>query len=187
MPVILSRLRPKSARKTWARRFLHETRSITAVEFALLGPVLFTFTFAILLTGVVQFWQLTLDDAVRNAARAVAIGAGSAGSGDHSGSDFVSTVCAEFGAGAPNCTGKLQYAVQGAPNFTGSGGITPATINAAGQLSQTALFSGITVAEPFLVQAVYPVPISIPLLPIGMITLNGTRSLISAGAMVAEP
>ena len=124
---------------------------------------------------------------MRNAARAVAIGAGSAGSGDHSGSDFVSTVCAEFGAGAPNCTGKLQYAVQGAPNFTGSGGITPATINAAGQLSQTALFSGITVAEPFLVQAVYPVPISIPLLPIGMITLNGTRSLISAGAMVAEP
>lgn len=164
-----------------------ETRSVTAVEFALIGPVLFAFVFAILLTGVVQFWQLTLDDAVRNAAREVAIGVGSASSGIHGGSDFIAAVCGEFGQAAPSCSTNLQYAVQGAPNFTGSGGIIPVTISAAGQMSQTGIFSGVTVSEPFLVQAVYPVPVSIPLLPLGLVTLNGTPSIVSAAALVAEP
>ncbi len=169
------------------RKFLRETRSVTAVEFGLIGPVLFFFVFAILITGVVQFWQLTLDDSVRNAAREIAIGAGSPTSGIHGSSDFVNAVCGEFGQATPNCKSKLQYAVQGAAYFTGSGGITPATINATGQLSLTATFSGVTVAEPFLVQAAFPIPISIPLLPLGMVTLNGTNSIISATAMVAEP
>jgi len=168
-------------------RFVRETRSVTAVEFAIIGPVLFLFVFAILLTGVVQFWQLTLDDAVRNAAREVAIGASSSTSGAHSGSDFVAAVCGEFGLAAPGCSSNLQYAVQGAPNFTGSSGITPATISAAGQLSPAASFSGITVSEPFLVQVVYPIPISIPLVPLGLVTLNGTPSIISATAMAGEP
>jgi len=169
------------------RKLLRETRSVTAVEFGLIGPVLFLFVFAIMLTGVVQFWQLTLDDSVRNAAREIAIGAGSSSTGIHSNSDFVNAVCGEFGQATPKCSSKLQYAVQGAANFTGSGGITPATINSAGQLSLTATFSGVTVSEPFLVQAVFPIPINIPLLPIGLVTLNGTNSIISAAAMVAEP
>ncbi len=173
-------------RKIMLRRFLEETRSVTAVEFALIGPVLFLFVFAILLTGVVQFWQVTLDDSVRNAAREVAIGAGGSSSGVHSGSDFVAAVCGEIGQAAPGCSSNLQYAVQGAPNFTG-GAITPATISAAGQLSTTASFSGVMLSEPFLVQVVYPIPIHIPLLPLGLVTLNGTPSIISASAMVAEP
>jgi Flp pilus assembly protein TadG len=169
------------------QRFFQETRSITAVEFAFIGPVLFVFVFAILLTGVVQFWQLTLDDAVRDAAREVAIGAGGSSSGVDSGTGFVNAVCGEFGQAAPGCSSHLQYVVQGAPNFTGSGGITPATISSAGQLSATPTFTGITASEPFLVQVVYPVPISIPLVPLGLLTLNGTPSIISATAMVGEP
>ncbi len=169
------------------QRFLQETRSVTAVEFALIGPVLFLFVFAILLTGVVQFWQLVLDDAVRNAGRGVAIGAASSSSGVHSGTDFKTAVCGEFGQAAPGCSSGLQYAVQGAPYFTGSGGVTPATISSAGQLSLPAAFAGVTVAEPFLVQVVYPIPISVPLLPAGMLTLNGTPSIISSVALVAEP
>jgi Flp pilus assembly protein TadG len=169
------------------RGFLRETRSVTAVEFGIIAPVLFLFVFLILLTGIVQFWQLTLDDSVRNAARQIGIGAGSSSSGIHSASDFVTSVCGEFGQAAPNCSANLQFAVQGAANFTGSGGITPATINTAGQLSLNATFSGITIGQPFLVQAVYPVPISIPLVPVGLVTLNGKPSIISAAAMVAEP
>jgi Flp pilus assembly protein TadG len=157
------------------------------VEFALIGPVLFTLVFAIILTGVVQFWQLTLDDAVRNAARLVAIGAGTANTGVHSGADFVTAVCGEFGQAAPGCGTGLQYAVQGAADFTGSGGITAATVNAAGQLSPTGTFTGVTVSQPFLVQAAYIIPIHLPLLPLGMVTMNGTASIIAATAMVAEP
>lgn len=168
-------------------RLLKERRSVTVVEFALIGPVLFLFIFAVLLAGVVQFWQLVLDDSVRNAAREIAIGIASSSSGIHGSADFVSAVCGEFGHAAPGCGSRLQYAVQGAQSFTGSAGITPATISAAGRLSLPATFSGIAVSAPFLVQVVYPIPIGIPLLPPGLLTLNGTPSLISAAAMVAEP
>jgi Flp pilus assembly protein TadG len=176
-----------SVRNSRLQDFLKESKSVTAVEFALIGPVLFLLAFSILLMGVVQFWQLTLDDAVRDAAREVAVGAGSASHGDHSGADFVATVCNEFGQAAPNCSAQLEYSVQGAPNFSGSGGVSPATVSANGQLSQAAVFSGVTVSQPFLVQAVYPIPLRIPLLPVGLLTLNGTSSIISAAAMVAEP
>jgi Flp pilus assembly protein TadG len=94
------------------RKFLTETRAATAVEFAMIGTVLFVFLFALLLMGVSQFWQMTLDDAVRNAARQVALGAESpSSSGDHSGSDFVASVCGEFGASVVNCSTNLQYSV----------------------------------------------------------------------------
>jgi Flp pilus assembly protein TadG len=170
-----------------ALRLMRDTRSITAVEFALIGPVLFFFLFAILLTGIVQFWQLSLDDSVRNAARLVAVGAANPSSGIHSGTDFVTAVCNEFGVAAPGCTTRLQYAVQGGPSFTGAGGISPATVNASGQLSMPATFSGIAVSEPFLVQVVYPIPLAIPLVPDSLVTLNSTPSIISAVAVMAEP
>jgi len=169
------------------RRFRKETRSVTALEFGLIGPVLFLFIFSLLLTGIVQFWQLTLDDAVRNATRLIAIGAGSSTAGIHSASDFVTSVCGEFGAAAPACSTRLQYSVQGAAEFTGSGGITPATISSSGTLSPSGTFSGITISEPFLVQAVYPLPIVLPFVTGGMVTMNGTPSIISAAAMAAEP
>jgi Flp pilus assembly protein TadG len=166
---------------------LREKRSISAVEFALIGPVLFFFLFSILLLGIAQFWQLTLDDAVRNTARAVQIGAGTTSTDVQSGAGFVAAVCNEFGQAAPNCASTLQYSVQGGPSFTGSSGITPATLNAAGQLSQTSIFSGITVSEPVLIQVVYPLPITLPLVPMGLVTLNGTPSIVAANALVAEP
>lgn len=169
------------------RKLLAETRSVTAIEFAMIGPVLFFFLFCILLLGVVQFWQLTLDDAVRNAARQVALGTGSTTTGDHNGSDFVGTVCNEFGAAAPSCSTNLQYAVQGAPTFSGTGGITPATLSAAGVLSPGATFSTLTTSEPVLIQAAYKIPISIPLVPLSLVTLNGTSAIVAAVATVTEP
>ena len=169
------------------RRLLAETRSVTAIEFALIGPVLLLFLFSILLMGVVQFWQLTLDDSVRNAAREVALGAGSTSTGIHSSSDFVTSVCNEFGVAAPNCSANLQYAVQGAATFTGAGGITPATLSAAGVLTPGSTFAAITVSQPFLVQVAYALPISIPLVPLSLVTLNGSSAILSAVAAVAEP
>jgi Flp pilus assembly protein TadG len=168
-------------------KLLRERRSVTAVEFALIGPVLFFFLLSIMLLGVAQFWQITLDDAVRNAARQVAIGAANTSAGVQSGPGFVTAVCNEFGQAAPNCGSTLQYSIQGAPSFTGSGGITPATLSAAGQLSPSSTFSGVTISEPVLVQAVYPLPISIPLVPMSLVTLNGTPVIVSAAALVAEP
>ena len=169
------------------QRLLRETRSVTAVEFALIGPVLFFLLFSIMLMGIAQFWQLTLDDAVRNAARQVVIGAGTTSAGVQSGSQFVTAVCNEFGQAAPNCGTTLQYAIQGAPTFTGSGGITPMPLSAAGQFSPATTFSGITASEPVLIQVVYPLPMAIPLVPMSLVTLNGTPAIVAANALVAEP
>ncbi len=167
------------------RKFLTETRAATAVEFAMIGTVLFVFLFALLLMGVSQFWQMTLDDAVRNAARQVALGAESpSSSGDHSGSDFVASVCGEFGASVVNCSTNLQYSVQEAATFSA---ITPATVSADGTLTGANTFSNGVSNEPILVQVAFKLPFNIAFIPASLLTLNGTNALISAEAVVGEP
>ncbi len=167
------------------RKFLTETRAATAVEFAMIGSVLFFFLMSILLMGLAQFWQMTLDDAVRNASRQVAIGAISLSSpGDHTGAAFVSDVCGEFGAAVANCTTNLEYSVQEAPTFSA---ITPATISANGTLSGGNTFTNGTSSEPILVQVAFKLPFNFPLIPASLLTLNGTQALISTDAFVGEP
>src|SRR5208282_99321 len=84
-----------SGRHSIARRLLRETRSDTAVEFAIIGAAFFLFVFGIFVVSLDQFLQMTLDDAVRNAARQVQIG------NVTTGSQFVTSVCNEFGLAAP--------------------------------------------------------------------------------------
>jgi Flp pilus assembly protein TadG len=167
------------------RKFLTETRAATAVEFAMIGSVLFLFIFSILLMGLAQFWQMTLDDAVRNAARQVAIGSASTTSGDHTSSDFVASVCSEFGVSVTNCAANLQYSVQEAPTFTA---ITPASVTADGTLNggSNTFFNTVS-NEPILVQVAFKLPFNIPLAPASLLTLNGTQALISTEAVVGEP
>jgi Flp pilus assembly protein TadG len=178
-------------------RFCADTNSTTAVEFAMIGAVLFLFLFAIFVLGIYQFWQLTLDDAVRNASRQVQLG------NVTSGADFVTQVCAEFGYATSHCgAATMQYSVQGASTF---GAITPATLSSTGTLSPNNQFSNVNpstvkkvtnaqtglstyVLSPnyLLVQVAYLAPFKIPLIPPGMATENGTPALYSAIAVVME-
>lgn len=168
-----------------------ETKAETAVEFAMIGTAFFFFIFGIFYFAVVQFWQLVLDDAVRSAARQVQIGNITTGPPDgvtptHS---FVTYVCNEFGAAAPGCAANLQYSVQGGAYFSA---ITPVTLSAAGNLSTTAQWSGVTATSSgapvyLLVQVAFPVPLKTPLLLKALGTENGTPSLYSSVATVMEP
>jgi len=177
-------------------------RADTALEFALIGSAFFLFIFIIFVVAIDQFWQMALDDAVRNVARQVAIGKVTATSTP----SFVTVVCNEFGIAAPNCSTTLQYSVQGGTSFSA---ITPATLTASGTLtgsavvtgSATPTFPGVTPTTPptvlpavthatpqfLLVQVAYPLPFKIPLLPGGVATENGTPSLASTVAMGMEP
>jgi Flp pilus assembly protein TadG len=188
-----------------ARRFLHETRSDTAVEFAMIGSAFFLFIFGIFVISIDQFWQMTLDDAVRNATRQVQIGAITATST----TSFVTAVCNEFGVAAPRCTTTLQYSVQGGESFFGTSGITPAVLGSNGTLSGSAVvtgsaapgFPGVALTTPMtvtptvqeaipqflLVQVAYPLPFKILALPGGVATENGTSSLYSVVAAAMEP
>ncbi len=166
-------------------RFAHARQAVTAIEFALIGSAFFMIIFAIFVVSVDLFWQLTLDDAVRNAARQVEIGKIT------SGTNFVSAVCGEFGVAAPNCSSRLQYAVQGGAYF-GTGGITPIAFSSSGNLAAQSEFSGVTsssAAGPvfLLVQVAYPLPFAVLLLPAGVATENGTPSLYSVASGVMVP
>lgn len=183
-------------------KFHRSTRADTALEFALIGSAFFLFIFIIFFVSIAQFWQMILDDAVRNAARQVEIGKITATSTP----SFLTAVCNEFGIAAPNCTSTLQYSVQGGTSFSA---ITPATLNANGTLSGSAVVTGngaptfpgvtlttsptvlptVTYATPefLLVQVAYPLPFKMPLLGGGAATENGTSSLVSTVATAMEP
>jgi hypothetical protein len=178
------------------KRFLgliKETRSATALEFAMIGLAFFTLIFGIFVVSLDQFLQMTLDDSVRNATRKVQIGANAVATAQViTAAQFKAFVCGEFGIAAPNCSATLQFDVQQGPYF---GGITPATISSSGNLSTQAGFpsplnqSGATSAAPIflLVQVVYPLPFKIMLLASGTATQNGTPSLVSTVATAMTP
>ena len=169
-------------------RLWREKRADTAVEFALIGTAFFLFIFGVFVVSVDQFWQMTLDDAVRNAARQVQIG------NITTGSQFVTQVCSEFGVAAPYCSNTLQYDVQEGAYF---GAITAATLTSNGTLtySNSANFpnplvgsSATTTPSPqfLLVQVAYPLPFKVLMVGSTM-TENGTPSLLSTVASVMEP
>ncbi|WP_297368502.1 TadE/TadG family type IV pilus assembly protein [Acidocella sp.] len=164
-----------------------ERRAATALEFAMIGGVFFAFVFGILMVSLDLFWQLTLDDAVRNAVREVQIGKITTGD------EFSTAVCAEFGAAVPNCKANLQYAVQGGQFFgAGANSVAPVTFDSNGNLGSPALFSGVTASTSagetvLLAQVAFPVPITLMSLPNGAVTENGTASLYSVVTTVMAP
>ncbi len=183
-------------------RLARERRSVMAVEFALLASAFFFFVLGMFMVGVVQYWQMTLDDAVRVATRSVAIGQVTTNTG------FATAVCNEFGLTTPNCNSTLQFDVQSASYFSPSAGsnyVTPATLSSNGLSTNqngTSASLNLTLSTPamagangaaatpgntevLLVQVAYPLPFSIPWLG-GAFTENGTSSLYSAVATVME-
>jgi hypothetical protein len=146
----------------------------------MVGTVLFIFLMAIFLMGVGQFWQLTLDDAVRNATRQIETTAVS------NSTQFVTAVCGEFGQAASNCTANLQYSVEIGSSFSALG--TPPTVSSTGALSGGNKFTGVAAAgDAILVKVAFKMPFAIPLIPTAFVTENGTPAFISANAAMVEP
>jgi hypothetical protein len=182
-------------RRAVAGRFLRETRADTAVEFAMIGAAFFLFIFVIFIFSLDMFWQMALDDAVRNATRQVQIGKITTDV------QFKTQICSEFGAIAPNCMTSLKYLVQSNTSFSA---MTPAVLNSAGTLvfSNAQTFSvqpsttftaanatqAAVLASPqfLLVQVAYLIPFKIMVVPAGVATENGTPALLSTVAGVME-
>ena len=164
-------------------------RAATALEFAIVGPVFLLLLFAVLGVGLDGFYQLTLDDAVRNAARQVQID----GPAATSPAGFASAVCAEFAALARGCTTSLTFSVQASALAAGFGAMTPATLSSAGQFassssSSAAFFAGTAYADNdnILVQVAYPLPFKLPYVS-SLITNTGTGSIVASSTVRAEP
>jgi hypothetical protein len=177
-----------TGRYSVARRFLRETRSDTAVEFAMIGAAFFLFICGIFVISIDQFWQMTLDDAGRNATRQVQIGKVTTDA------QFRTMVCNEFGVAAPYCGTILQYSVQENTSF---GAMAAATLNSSGALvipgtatpfpSSVLTMSASGAPEFLLVQVAYLLPFKILAAPGGVATENGTPALLSTVTTVMEP
>ncbi len=159
-----------------------DRRAATIVEFALAAPTFFLLMFAVLGVGLDAFYQQSLDDAVRDAARQVQLGAPASSSA----ASFVSAVCAEFGILAQSCQTTLTYSVQASTTTAGFSALSPATLNASGRFSN-AFFSGNAFAPgvPVLVQVAYPLPFTLPYIGT-LITGTNTGSIAAIAAVRAE-
>ena len=161
-----------------------DRRAVAALEFALVGPVYLLFLFAAFGVGLVGFYQLALDDAVRDASRQIQIDAPAATSA----ASFVSAVCLTFGSLASDCTTKLTYNIQASTATAGFAGLTPATLPSSGKFSNTFF----TTSTPYaggvnvLVQVAYPLPFTLPYIG-SLVTTTGTNSVVSTATVRVEP
>lgn len=161
-----------------------DRRAVVALEFALIMPVFLLFLFTALGSGLIGFYQLALDDAVRGAGRQVQIG-GPAASNK---SNFVTAVCQTFGYLASDCTTSLTYSVQASTASAGFAGLSKETLSSSGNFSNNFFAAGIPYAANVnvLIQVSYPLPFSLPYIG-ALITTTGTNSVVSTTTIRAEP
>ena len=161
-----------------------DQRAVTALEFAIVGPVFLLFLFAIFGVGLAGFYQLALDDAVRETGRQVQIDGPAAASK----SNFVNAVCQTFGYLASDCMTSLTYNVQASTPSAGFAGLSRATLDASGKFSN-AFFATATpyaAGTNVLIQVSYPLPFSLPYIG-ALITATGTNSIVSTTTIRVEP
>jgi Flp pilus assembly protein TadG len=170
--------------------FMNDRSAAEMIEFAIVAPVYLLFFFAILGAGFGGFFQVSLDDSVRNAARQIQIDGPAAVSGNN----FVTAVCNEFGTLANGCTANLTYAVQASPPYnsttpagTGFSALTPATLSSSGTFTNS--FFGTTPYADnvnILVQVAYPMPFKIPYLGF-LFTQTKSGAVVATTTSFAEP
>ena len=174
----------------WARaarlavRLRWDRRAVVALEYAIVGPVYLLFLFCAFGVGLVGFYQLALDDAVRDAARQIQIDAPTR----LNTTNFVSAVCQTFGYLASDCGAtSLTYNVQASKPTEGFAVLTPATPSSGSFGTHffdlgTPYAAGVNV----LVQVSYPLPFTLPYIG-ALITGTGTNSVMSTATVRVEP
>ncbi len=166
-----------------AAQLRRDRRAVAALEFAIVGPVFLLFLFAAFGVGIIGFYQLALDDAVRDAGRQLQID----GPAATSKSSFVSAVCQNFGYLASDCTTSLTYKVQASTSAAGFTGLSPAPLDSSGNFTIAFFNSGTTYAAGVnvLLQVSYPLPFTLPYIG-ALITGTGTNSVVSTTTVRVE-
>jgi len=167
-----------------AAQLRRNRRAVVTLEFAMVGPVFMLFLFAALGVGLVGFYQLVLDDAVREAGRQIQIDGPAASSK----SGFVAAVCRTFGSLASDCTTNLTYNVQASTLSDGFAKLSPVKLGSTGKFSNAFFTPGAAYAPNVnvLVQVAYPLPFTLPYIG-NLITFTGTNSVLSTTTVRAEP
>jgi Flp pilus assembly protein TadG len=108
--------------RTLSGRFRTDRRGATALEFALIAPILFCSLFAIIEIGVMSIMSSSLDNAVAEVARRIRTNREDAPAGVDG---FKTLVCARFGGGRQACAQHMSVSVQKFSHFSDAAAASP--------------------------------------------------------------
>jgi Flp pilus assembly protein TadG len=175
-------MRARYPKFSMLRRFAHEGRAATAVEFAMVAPAFIALLYAILQTALVFFVQQALQTATLQAARQIMTGQAQAANMTQS--QFQAAVCANS-AGLFKCSG-IFAAVQ---TFTAFPNVTMYNPISAGKFSGSNMpFSpgvpgDVEVVQVFYQWPVWPGPLSFTLANAS----GNTNVIVATAAFRNEP
>jgi hypothetical protein len=115
---LLNRLMPK--------RFRRDDKGVTAIEFAIVGPIFFMGLFTIMETGLMMFTEYVLQTSVQEAARIVRTG--QAQEQRLSPSLFKARIC-DIASLVMDCNGSLNVYMRAEPNFTALASSVPSYLS----------------------------------------------------------
>lgn len=113
-------------RRSRAARFSDNEDGVTAIEFAMIGPLFFLLLGSIMETGIMLFTEYTLQTGVQSAARLVRTG--QAQDQQLDAAEFKQAIC-DFASIVMDCTGGVTVYMTSAPNFAALQAAVPSYLN----------------------------------------------------------
>jgi Flp pilus assembly protein TadG len=112
-----------SLKSSRARRFRHDERGATAIEFAFVAPVLFFALLSLVEIGMLGMMMMSVDAAVLEASRRIRTGRTDAAV---SATTFEDQVCAHVGGGLQSCRDRLVISVKRFDKFSDANAVATA-------------------------------------------------------------
>lgn len=153
----------------------------TAIEFAVIAPVLALFLFGLIETGAIFYFNSMMADAANDAARLLRTGQVQTQSLTKT--QYVSRICSEMTAmvSSVNCNANLQVDMEAFNSFTNAQ--YPNVVNADGSLNTAAMqFNPGGSCDTVLVRAFYPWPIMTPFMKVLLQNMPHGKYLMNAAA-----
>jgi Flp pilus assembly protein TadG len=155
----------------FGRAFRRNDRGATAVEFALVAPMVIALMVATIEIGAMEVISTNLDTAVLVAARKIRTGASDRPA---SSAAFADMICANMVDSSANCHSRLATSVQKVANF--ASGQTAASATPAGQ------FDAGGPGDIILIEATYRWPLVLPLYAGNFQLAGPSQALLDARA-----
>ena len=164
-------MKSMKARSPARRTFRRSEEGATALEFALVAPMVITLLVATIQIGVLGLMSANLDAAVMSTARKIRTGQSDRPSGA---AEFKDAICADMVDGLDTCRGRLAISVQKVADFSSA--------EAVANVAPTGQYDMGGPGEIVLVRATYRWPLLLPMYAGGFKLSGPTEAVIDARA-----
>ncbi|MGH6980271.1 MAG: TadE/TadG family type IV pilus assembly protein [Stellaceae bacterium] len=159
------------------RSLVRDDNGVTALEFAMVGPIFLLLILAVMENGLTMWTQSVLDNATRDAARLLQTGQAQSG-----GTTFPTQLCNEV-SGLMKCS-SLKYRVQNAATFAGISATISGSLT--GFSTYPATVTGGNAGQDTLVQVVYTRNFIVPWVG-KLMSAGDAEILVATAAFQVEP